>query len=254
MSGQPESMPAPPPAETPPTFAEANELPGPPLRPSEHRARALFERECRSCHGADGGEGRPAFADPAWRREQTPADVFAAIRQGPHHVFGARERLGLQEAWDVTTFVWACGRKPADVEEGRRLFALHCADCHGAAGDGIGAAIEERPPSWSDFSLAGTLATDSDADLEGVVAHGLPEFGMPGFDERLDASQRTTLVGFLRALPFAEVYLASGAGRSASWRSPRLGPSSAAPAATVVWVGLALVLLGGVAMALRRRR
>ena len=217
------------------------EVPGPPARPSLARAEAVYRRACQSCHGAGGaplpvgaptGVRLPAFGNPDWLAEQTPAEVFAAVRAG----HGGRlapppNELGLQESWDVATFVWSFGHPAAEVDEGRRLFAVHCADCHGAAGDGIGAAIEERPATSSDFSLVGTLAMDSDADLTVTLTDGLPEFGMPRFADTVSDRQRQALVSFLRALPFSEVYLASAAGRAASWRSPRLSlpPSNPPP-------------------------
>ena len=202
------------------------EVPGPPARPSLTRAQALYDHACQQCHGEHGvppptgaptGARLPSFSDPDWLDDQTPAEVFETMRTGH-----GDQKLGLQESWDAATFVWSFGRTPAQVDDGRRLFAAHCADCHGPAGDGIGAVIEERPATSSDFSLVGTLATDSDADLTAAVADGLPEFGMPPFADVLTVADRRSLIAYLRALPFSEVYFTSAAGRRASWRSPHL--------------------------------
>lgn len=219
----------------------SDEVIGPPARPSLDRARRLYASACQHCHGdrgvapphgAPAGARLPSFADPDWLDEQTPADVFDTIRSGHgDRLQDKAEVRGLQEAWDVATLLWSFGRTRTQIDDGRRLFALHCADCHGAAGDGIGAVVEERPATSSDFSLVGSLATESDDDLAAELTDGLPEFGMPGFATTLNDSQRRNLIWFLRALPFTEVYLATAAGREASFRSQRLSRPDAAAAA-----------------------
>jgi mono/diheme cytochrome c family protein len=240
------------------------DVPAPPARPSVSRAEALYGRLCQDCHGEHGvrlqqggpaGVRLPSFGDPDWLRAQVPAEVFELVRTGHGgHLPAPPAGLTLQEAWDVASFVWSFGRAPAQVEDGRRLFAIHCADCHGPAGDGIGASIEERPTTSSDFSLVGTLAADSDADVIAVLNDGMPEFGMPPFESRLSDSDRQALVGFLRALPFSEVYFASATGRQASWRSPQFGhrpqpgvdPGAASDRRSFGWLSVAVgTLLGG---------
>jgi mono/diheme cytochrome c family protein/peroxiredoxin len=85
----------------------------------------------------------------------------------------------------------------ASISEGQRLFAEHCAVCHGprGAGDGPAAAtLQPRPPDLR----AHHVALHTAGDLFWWITHGRPP--MPAFAERLDAQARWHLVNYLRAL------------------------------------------------------
>jgi quinoprotein glucose dehydrogenase len=76
----------------------------------------------------------------------------------------------------------------ADVEYGARLYAQHCANCHGTTGDGV-ANIDLRSGK---FRTART-----DLQLRAVIAGGFPNAGMPSF-RSLDAAELTGLVAYIR--------------------------------------------------------
>ena len=83
------------------------------------------------------------------------------------------------------------------IAEGQRLFAEHCAVCHGPRGAGDGTAaptLHPRPPDLR----AHHVALHTAGDLFWWISHGRPP--MPAFADRLDAEARWHLVNYLRAL------------------------------------------------------
>jgi putative copper export protein/mono/diheme cytochrome c family protein len=85
----------------------------------------------------------------------------------------------------------------SSIAAGQRLFAEHCAGCHGARGAGDGPAastLQPRPPDLR----AHHVALHTAGDLFWWISHGRPP--MPAFADRLDAESRWHLVNYLRAL------------------------------------------------------
>lgn len=97
----------------------------------------------------------------------------------PHAV--RRAALALLLALPCTR---VCALAPSPVDEeapsGAAAFALHCARCHGATGDGVGTELLDRPArSFLDggFSYGNT----PDAIFR-TLSHGIPGTPMPGFE------------------------------------------------------------------------
>jgi putative copper resistance protein D len=89
----------------------------------------------------------------------------------------------------------------SSIAEGGRLFAEHCAVCHGAAGAGDGpaaATLQPRPPDLR----AHHVAVHTAGDIFWWISHGRPP--MPAFADRLDPEARWHLVNYLRALAAAD--------------------------------------------------
>lgn len=83
------------------------------------------------------------------------------------------------------------------VEEGRRLFAVSCASCHGSTGEGgQGQAEGVRPP---DLTRGVFKAGNRDADLYRVISNGSPGTIMPSF-ANLGSDQVWRLITFIRSL------------------------------------------------------
>jgi putative heme-binding domain-containing protein len=76
----------------------------------------------------------------------------------------------------------------ADIEYGARLYAQHCANCHGTTGDGV-ANVDLRSGK---FRTAST-----DLQLRAVISAGFPNAGMPSF-RSLDAAELTGLIAYIR--------------------------------------------------------
>jgi cytochrome c oxidase cbb3-type subunit 3 len=83
---------------------------------------------------------------------------------------------------------------PANVvtrSEGSRLFASHCASCHGLDGKG-----GERAPNIADRPAVHRL---SDSQISHIIENGIPGTGMPAF-RSLESSQVQAIVAYLRTL------------------------------------------------------
>ncbi|HEV8617060.1 MAG TPA: CopD family protein [Methylomirabilota bacterium] len=89
----------------------------------------------------------------------------------------------------------------SSIADGGRLYAAHCAGCHGPEGAGDGPAgrwMTPRPANLRGHHVALHTA----GDLFWWITYGLRQ--MPAFGERLTEEQRWDLVNFLRALSAAD--------------------------------------------------
>ena len=104
-----------------------------------------------------------------------------------------------------TAAALAEGQETADVETGRRLFLVYCAECHGESGDGYGMRQDvsyARPRSFQSarFKLSTTQnRVPSDQDLFRTISRGMPGSGMPNWSH-LPEAQIRSLVRFVRKL------------------------------------------------------
>lgn len=90
-------------------------------------------------------------------------------------------------------------RVASGADSGERLFAIHCAPCHGPAGEG------GRGPTLAVPRLP--RANDDDA-LAKLITLGIPGTQMPG--TRMTADERTQLVTYVRTLGRSAPPLAGG--------------------------------------------
>ena len=83
----------------------------------------------------------------------------------------------------------------ASIASGMAVYREHCASCHGAAGAG------GRTAMHVSLDLRSVPTTRRHAgELFWLVGHGIPGRSMPGFDGRLDETQRWDVINFIRAL------------------------------------------------------
>jgi putative heme-binding domain-containing protein len=76
---------------------------------------------------------------------------------------------------------------PADIQHGSRLFAAHCASCHGPAGDAIAGA---------NLRSGQVRRASSDTDVGRLIVAGIPEAGMPA--HKFSSPEVTALVAYIR--------------------------------------------------------
>jgi len=191
--------------------------PFPARPPSLVRGAAVYREQCIQCHGASGrGDGPkaahltgPKAADLGDRVELatvSPLDMYRKIAIG---VLGTgmpeyAAALSSEDRWAVTAYIATLRATPGAVREGEGLYAVHCAGCHGSAGNGDGplaATMSVRPPALADLAVQGRF---SDADLARVVLQGRAGTPMPGFARQIDAAAADGIVAYLRTLPAAE--------------------------------------------------
>jgi len=104
--------------------------------------------------------------------------------------------------------------EPDDVQKGRKIYAIHCAGCHGGTGQG-GPGWGQQRVQTADAAppLNGTGHAYKHPldDLLATISKGSPSssvVGMPGFGELLSSKEQRTLVAYFQSLWPASVYAA----------------------------------------------
>lgn len=107
---------------------------------------ALFRAQCATCHGAD-AKGISSIDAPdltmIWsERELAAQDVYNVIRDGVPGSIMPPHGLTDTELWMLVAFLQnvavegVIGLPEGDVNNGDRLFAQNCSECHRVAGEG----------------------------------------------------------------------------------------------------------------------
>ena len=89
------------------------------------------------------------------------------------------------------------------VASGLRLYAEHCAVCHGTEGYGDGPTAAGLRPRPSDLTAKHT-ADHTAGDLFWWLTHGKEGTAMPGFQDRLSEEERWDLINVVRILSASE--------------------------------------------------
>ena len=158
--------------------------------------KAVFAANCSGCHGADGrghspgGRAlRPVAFDLADFR-LSPEQVWRALANGvPGTAMPAWNDLPGLQLRAVAAYTLSLADTPAlpPAEQwaprptlllaGQRVFATHCARCHGDTGDGHGpssAALPRPPANFHELQV-------SFAGARSVIHDGVPGSGMPAW-------------------------------------------------------------------------
>lgn len=91
----------------------------------------------------------------------------------------------------------------ASVARGAELFAINCAQCHGATGEGNGP-VAPFLVNFKPANLTSDVAqSKSDGSMFLTISEGL-EGRMPALNENLTVSERWDVVNYLRTLKSAE--------------------------------------------------
>lgn len=83
---------------------------------------------------------------------------------------------------------------PESVANGKRLFGIYCAACHGAEGKGDGPVAKKFIPP-PDLSLP-LIQKETDGFLDRYVSHGGAV--MPSYGESLSARERWDVINYIR--------------------------------------------------------
>ena len=200
--------------------------------------KVIFIRECMVCHG-DAGRGRgpyrdllqpgpPDFGDGSYG-DYTDSDYFWRISEGiPWTAMPSwKIEYGKEDRWKLVhylrtmftqtedrppeppqgqnftypDFYKTSMRFPEDVsyERGRRYFLIHCAHCHGLAGDGKGWDGQVLNPQPADFREMRNKEMKPEAQGEHLakVTFGIQDTAMPTWGEFLPVDQRWDAIKYL---------------------------------------------------------
>jgi mono/diheme cytochrome c family protein len=86
---------------------------------------------------------------------------------------------------------------PNSLAEGKRLYGIDCAMCHGMAGDGKGDLARDMKLALHDWRDPAALQTFTDGDLFQIIAKGKGK--MVGDDERMKPEQIWDTVNYVRS-------------------------------------------------------
>lgn len=114
-------------------------------------------------------------------------------------------RAGVIQAWKLSV----APRQPPDLLQGTRLFAQHCAACHGAEGRGDGPLAKGMQPSPSDFHDEARMRQRSLYGLYNTISLGVGGTPMRGFTEFSEAD-RWALAFFVGGLRASTTQVAKG--------------------------------------------
>jgi len=91
----------------------------------------------------------------------------------------------------------------ASVTRGAELFSVHCAQCHGAAADGLGP-VAVFLMKYKPANLTTDVAqSKSDGSMFLTISNGI-DGRMPALNENLTTTERWDVVNFLRSLKVSE--------------------------------------------------
>jgi mono/diheme cytochrome c family protein len=200
--------------------------------------KQIFIRECMVCHG-DAGRGQgpyrdllqpgpPDFGDGSYG-DYTDADYFWRISEGvPWSAMPAwKIHYGEEDRWKLvhyirTMFTQTEEAPPAppegqdfhypefykesmrfpeetSFERGKKTFLVHCAHCHGLAGDGQGWDGQYLNPQPADFREMASKEMTPEAQGEHMVkvTFGIQDTAMPSWGEFLPWQDRWDAIKFL---------------------------------------------------------
>ena len=140
----------------------------------------------------------PLFADTLASRPPPPGSIARSIGEPASDSSGVRgdDTVAALDAADARTALPI----PVDAAmqaRGRERYAIHCAPCHGAAGDGDGMVVQRGFPAPPSLRIE-RLRTATDRHFFEVITSG---YGvMRPYAARVDASDRWAVVAYIRRL------------------------------------------------------
>jgi copper resistance protein D len=123
------------------------------------------------------------------------------------------------EAYPTSFYVAPTGYSASSIVQGAKLFATHCASCHGREGRGDGRAGRFLRVKPSDLT-ADHVDSHTDGDFYWWITNGIREV-MPPFGAALDEEARWNVIDFVRAnADAARLGRAGGKVTNAGYRAP----------------------------------
>ena len=197
------------------------ELPAGALNLAE--GRAIYQKDCASCHGERGlGDGPagagihpapPAIGSAALMKTVSPAMMYRITSVGiagtPMVSFATT--LTPEQRWNVVAYVNSLRTSRAQELVGEGLYTQRCASCHGVTGAGDGAyarSLTKLPP---EIGSVAWQVEHSDDEIAAVVLNGMPGSAMPPSRD-LTPEEASSLVAYVRTLPHKDVASANATG------------------------------------------
>jgi len=162
--------------------------------------KALYQRECAACHGADGAAStrlghqlKPLPARDLRPKILSRAEVFRTITRGREKtgMHGHGTRLSPAEISAIVDYVQSLPYR-VQPERGRDRFQRYCARCHGARARG------NVFPGAPDL----ILSERSDISMADAIRRGHAGTVMGGFRQDLSNAEIADIIAWLRLLRY----------------------------------------------------
>ena len=89
-----------------------------------------------------------------------------------------------------------------DIDQGKEIYQAHCLECHGTKGNGDGpraATLAFRPGTL----VSPAMENKTDDELLVIIAEGIPQTAMQGWNDRLSVDDRRNVLAYVRSLAFS---------------------------------------------------
>lgn len=154
----------------------------------------------------------PKYYSRDYYRTHSPAAVWNELRAD-----STTALLSDDQVWNLVAAIWLSNTSDQMLDQGRRLYAVNCAACHGTAGDGRGvmansqaehSRLDESSISsheivlLTDFRDPVKMLSASPALLQGKILRGGMGTGMPYWGPIFSETQIWALVDFLYTYQF----------------------------------------------------
>ncbi len=186
--------------------------------------KALYNNNCAICHGnsGHGGVGIP-LALPSFLEQVSDQYLHRTIRIGrPGRVMPSFYKLSTEEIDAIIAYIRSWHNQPAptwddtpikgNADNGRTLFASHCASCHGdqaRGGKGTGVMFsrpKDLPITAPALSNQGFLNSASDQMIKHTIMNGRKETPMPaGPALGLSEQQVDDIISYLRSFEQSKI-------------------------------------------------
>ena len=139
----------------------------------------------------------------------SPMETFGELRGNP-----ASQALTDADVWNMVAYVWAQNTTTAAVTDGKKLYQVNCAACHGESGAGDGQFAEEMKAfaeknkdehgmqAPTDFTDTEHILDAKPAILQGLLLRGGMGTGMPMWGTIFSDEETWDLVAFLYSFQF----------------------------------------------------
>jgi mono/diheme cytochrome c family protein len=182
---------------------------------AQPRAKNLPGRRPSAARGARlAGRLPEVYTTQDYYRAHTPEEAWQDLRAE-----ASLKPLGEDDLWDLVAWTWGQNTTPQGLADGRGLYAVNCAACHGESGkgDGVFARATSRPAGEADmntqhagngikppvdFTDAAHMLAASPARLQGKIIRGGMGTGMPYWGPIFTDEQIWNLVAFLSTIQF----------------------------------------------------
>lgn len=213
------------PPKPPPTLA-ADLFPA--SAPDVESGAAIYAQKCAPCHGptgqGDGAQaanlpnGAPALGSADFAFDKSPARWYAIVTQGNLQNFmPGFASLSDQERWNVVAYALSLSARAEQVQAGKALYEVNCAECHGLDG--------RKLPNLS-LTDQSRMAALSNQEIALLIQKGIPP-AMPA--AQISDEDAASLAAYTRTFTFAPS--SSQTSASASAPTPEsTSPESAPPA------------------------